>query len=363
MVKGESSSRKKRRRRKVQQQCHYAILYKREECRTEKEFDQQWCQKNPPVGSCPGCPIWRKHKHALGWARNIGIGHGRRSMCNSCRRLADTAGASLYSCTRLPTDAGASQTKRIDIEKLPAYACVVRRNMACLLHDRGLHAEAIVKKLHAVAGGHKMWAFSAALKHTKLIDATSNAVLSAASDAVLPELVADHEAMLHVTNALALPFLGLNINTCCGLYRATAVSAPHQHMLGVLNLLGGDGARKRWTFTDAVGGDEYKITQESGDVLWIPPGVKHGVLTECVQRGDAGKKLAKPAVAGWTTWCVPRRMAERVGMYMLSGCVKEGQVTSRTKTLSVAERKQIGILLGAWAASAEQRHPKQPKPW
>ena len=64
------------------------------------------------------------------------------------------------------------------------------------------------------------------------------------------------------------------------------------------------------------------------------------------------------AVAAWPAWCVPKCTAERVGLYLLCGRVKEGQVTTRKaprdKVKLRAWEQSMGNLLIDYAAFGEK---------
>lgn len=160
-------------------------------------------------------------------------------------------------------------------------------------------------------------------------------------------------------------------------------AAVHQHVMGVLNLLGGVAAEKKWRLwppnATSSGGDApgaITIHQSSGDVLWLPPGWYHQVETTKVgTQVETTKVGTDPAQANdepkskrrrratraqtaerdiilqsWVMWCVPRKMALEAGFAAVSAKVIEGQSYGGNRSLtSVPTRQALHGLFSNWA--------------
>ena len=129
--------------------------------------------------------------------------------------------------------------------------------------------------------------------------------------------------MLAVCNALSI-----NTGATVGMYPVRSEpTRAHQHVMGVLHILGR--GRKRWRFwrvgrDPSVDPHDSELIQEWGDMLYFPPGWWHEVHTEM---GEPivlnGKQLM--VCMHWVAWAWPlaRRM-EAVGQWF-GGHVVEGQ--------------------------------------
>ena len=137
--------------------------------------------------------------------------------------------------------------------------------------------------------------------------------------------------------------LGVNTQGVFGVYCIDNVTDIHGHMLGVLNvLLSGMKIWHLWppglrpsTETPA----KLIITQHEGQLLWLPPGWYHRVMTSGYMYGEGIEKrgLAQSlkdiskdrkaiwVVHGFTTWCLPKELREYALCAFATGASEESQ--------------------------------------
>lgn len=112
--------------------------------------------------------------------------------------------------------------------------------------------------------------------------------------------------------------IGVNQTGAVGLYQTGYTSTCHCHVLPVKNLM--LSGKKYWRFwapgtvaklshrdlpaTPPVTPQTVRITQEEGDVLWIPPGWLHAVDT--IQEGELTDLTSVSVASAYATWAFPK---------------------------------------------------------
>ena len=161
-----------------------------------------------------------------------------------------------------------------------------------------------------------------------VLDATTDSTeLRSACAAVYRGIVRDSTKQLARTSAVAYT-LGLNAGAgACGIFPFGNVTNFHQHFLGVLNIADGT---KRWLVRApcAPTSETREIMQNDGDILWLPPGWHHKVMTVGVARPGTGQ-----LAGGFATWALPRAMSADALLNYLRGRVVEGQQMRQPKHL------------------------------
>jgi len=185
---------------------------------------------------------------------------------------------------------------------------------------------------------------------TTELDLTTHTPREKVAISIGEQLVGDYAAMAPVMRAVAHE-MGVNQTACIGANRPGNRTPRHQHApMGVLNLLGGGkGAAKRWRLWapgSESGAESLCFEQRAGDVLWIPPGWQHEVMTTggvVVELDGGGEEIVTPH---WVTWCLPKRLAQRSLSALLAGVTREDQVSgSRT----AAQKRKLYEVLEAYA--------------
>ena len=117
------------------------------------------------------------------------------------------------------------------------------------------------------------------------IDVTSDTP----NEAVVQEVAAELKRLLGITPddcrrcVSAAGVLKINTQAAIGVYMHSNLTKAHGHYMGVLNLL--IGGTKKWRFwrpgprpgPDSV--EDESIDQQRGELLWLPPGWYHEVVT------------------------------------------------------------------------------------
>ena len=147
--------------------------------------------------------------------------------------------------------------------------------------------------------------------------------------------------------ALAAEVLNINSQAAIGAYLYLRLTKAHGHCMGVLNLL--IGGMKTWRLWKpgqySVERDvDECIVQREGDLLWLPPGWYHEVVTTGVEHMDTSPNrfLNKRGGAAYsiTFWHVPAELRAQ---------------TVLTFALSMSEEKQMPPGPGTVTALMKQR--------
>ena len=141
--------------------------------------------------------------------------------------------------------------------------------------------------------------------------------------------------------------LGVNTHGTFGVYCYHNITEVHGHMLGVLNLLL-SGTKVWYLWPPGPRPTQYTpasliITQQAGQLLWLPPGWYHKVDTTGVGVGikkdrlpfslrniSEGKEIR--VAHGFTTWCLPAQVRDYALLSYASGASEESQMSINTGT-------------------------------
>ena len=153
----------------------------------------------------------------------------------------------------------------------------------------------------------------------------------------------------------AAEVLKINPTASIGVYMHGNLTKAHGHFMGVLNIL--LGGTKDWRFwkpgpkpNEAASADQ-KLTQQEGQLLWIPPGWYHEVLTRGTSQVDGAESRAVHAAGGvahsFTCWHVPAELYLRMMASYASGQSEEAQGDGKKQGASLADK---GLLYGIFVA-------------
>ena len=177
---------------------------------------------------------------------------------------------------------------------------------------------------------------------TAVLDLTTGTSREEVASGIGEKLVEGYLAMAPTLHAVAQE-MGINRKACMGANRPGNPTKRHQHApMGVLNLLGG--GSKQWRFWPP-GADTSTaplcFEQQAGQVVWVPPGWQHEVLTTggvVVEVGGGDEEIVAPH---WVTWCLPKALAFRSLCALLAGVTKEDQSGPR----SAAQKRKLHEVL------------------
>ena len=153
----------------------------------------------------------------------------------------------------------------------------------------------------------------------------------------------------------AAEVLKINPTASIGVYMHGNLTKAHGHFMGVLNiLLGGTIDWRFWNPgpkpNEAASADQ-KLTQQEGQLLWIPPGWYHEVLTRGTSQVDGAESRAVHAAGGvahsFTCWHVPAELYLRMMASYASGQSEEAQGDGKKQGASLADK---GLLYGIFVA-------------
>ena len=180
------------------------------------------------------------------------------------------------------------------------------------------------------------------------IDITSNTQ----NEVVVQEICAELKQLLGIPCedsrcALAAKVLNINSQAAIGAYLYSRLTKAHGHCMGVLNLLiGGTKTWRLWKPGPRPVERDFDecIVQKEGDLLWLPPGWYHEVVTNGVEYMDTStsRNLNKRGGAAYslTFWHVPAELRAQ---------------TVLTFALSMSEEKQMPPGPGTVTATMKQR--------
>ena len=154
----------------------------------------------------------------------------------------------------------------------------------------------------------------------------------------------------------AADVLQINPHASIGVYMHGNLTKAHGHFMGVLNLLlGGAKDWKFWKPGPKPNGEsqldpDQILTQQEGQLLWIPPGWYHEVFTKGTsQIHDSESRAvngAKGVAHSFTCWHVPSELYLRMMASYASGQSEEAQGDGK-KVLPLSHKGQLyGIFVG-----------------
>jgi hypothetical protein len=179
------------------------------------------------------------------------------------------------------------------------------------------------------------------------LDLTTNTPFVEEAKRIARLLCPDYEEMDVVLKRVA-SIMGINQSPCIGVNRVGHITKRHSHApMGVLNVLGGTNSRKRWRFWERDSGKTAEpcvvVYQQTGDVVWTPPGFFHEVTTmggEIIQQVDV---VAMHCVM----WCLPKDLALQASDELLAGKTVEDQLWD--KRLQEPRKSELRQVLQTYA--------------
>lgn len=195
-------------------------------------------------------------------------------------------------------------------------------------------------------------------EHRCVLDITSynasNAMVQVISTQLKKLLGISEDSSTRCTKAADV--LKINAHASIGVYMHGNLTKAHGHFMGVLNiLLGGTKDWRFWNPGPKPNGERLHapnqiLTQQEGQLLWIPPGWYHEVFTKGTSQIDNSDSRAvneaKGVAHSFTCWHVPSELYLRMMASYASGQSEEAQGDGK-KVLPLSHKGQLyGIFVG-----------------
>ena len=182
----------------------------------------------------------------------------------------------------------------------------------------------------------------------------SNDMVQVISTQLKKLLGISQDSSTRCTNAADV--LKINPHASIGVYMHGNLTKAHGHFMGVLNIL--LGGTKDWRFWkpgpkpngESLDAPDQILTQQEGQLLWIPPGWYHEVFTKGTSHIDDSDSRAvneaKGVAHSFTCWHVPSELYLRMMASYASGQSEEAQGDGK-KVLPLSHKGQLyGIFVG-----------------
>lgn len=289
------------------------------------------------MGKCVKC-----HKREAGWYND----RGKRSFCVECKnseslprkKIPKAANVAIASTVPVPLVTPPVGTK-VDVESLPAIPIILNISV-----DVWTMRAADIVALRPGRGNES------------ILDVSTNRPQQALAIKMGAAIIDDYDTMDAVCERVA-GLMGINSSACFGVNIAGHVTPRHQHApMGVMHIASGNKLWRFWRPASKEDNPEMILKVLAGQLLWLPPGWSHEVIT---LQGDVFDESNRVYNVCWSGWCLPRNQSLDALIDMFDGTTTEEQLGGRTLTMKA--KKEISQVVKLHAANGrkvdvESRH-------